>query len=687
MFGLQKSNSAPNILTAFIATLITFVCFAFLPKIQKYKAEILSSEILPSEIHVFDDLDGDTISEKIRFIPDFKGTSAIILEKNAKMLYQHNFSGQFSNPNFQFIHDYNNDKLKEIYVFTLRNNSLLLHIIEGVTRKIIAEDVFISTFLFHATNPDIGVSDCEFHDFDDDGVLDLFINISCSFTYKNRKNAIYNIAKQELKTNRSTGVPLSGDVQLFDINNDGDFEIFGNYLALGNSPSNYFLSDTFMWLLTPNIKSEMLYPPQIIGHYPGKVITRPLVQNNGNKIALFSCYSGGNDDSTYIAIVSQNGKQLQKLNIDYNISVRGAFFTTTPENKPSKIVLFSSDGKLQQFDSRLNKISEEILFDFYSYILEFDIDNDSYKEQIFLDLNHNLILARNNFQHPIFLSIKATSWRAISVEYTKQGKQLLNIQTADTLYKIDYHKNPIYFLRYFIYFLIWGVSFLLFHFIGRVYNRMATRRYESEKKMATLQITAVENQLNPHFNLNILNSIGALYETHEIDKAQYYMGKYSKLLRNSLMQAGKISVTIEEELEFTRNYLELEKLRMNHSFDYSISCEEDVINVEIPKMLIHTFCENSVKHGLRHLTEKGRLNIHFLREKKLIKIFISDNGIGRAKAKQYSLMSTGKGLEIVKQTLKLYFQLKQKQINYNISDIYDEQQNIAGTKVEITIPV
>lgn len=687
MFGLQKNGTTAILFTAFIATLITLLFFIFLPTLQKYKAEIILSEKLPSESHVFEDLDGDKISEQIRFIPDFIGTSAFILEKNDKMLYQHNFSGQFVNYNFCFINDYNNDLLKELYLFTIRQDSLFLHIIEGVTRKVIAENVFISTFLFHSTTPDISVTDCKMHDFDGDGYGDLFINISCAFTYKTRKNVIYNIAKRSLKSNRPIGINLTKDIQLFDINKDGLPEIFGCFSAYGNSPSNYYLSDTFMWFLTPNINSEMLFPPQKKGYYPGIVVTSPIIRNNENEIAIFSCHSGGNDDSTYIAIVSQNGKQIKKLNLNYDISLRGALFNTVPEYNPNKIILFSCDGKLQQFDSQLNKIKEANLFPFHGFVMNFDIDNDSSKELIFTDNNYNFILVRNDFQYPVFLPIRMVKNPTISIENTKQGKQILNIQTGETLYKIDYHKNLLYPFRYFTYLIIWAAAFLVFYFIGKVYKKIASRRYESEKKMATLQITAVENQLNPHFNLNILNSIGALYESYEKEKAQYYMGKYSKLLRNVLLQSGKILVTIEEELEFTRNYLELEKLRMNHAFEYIISDEEKFLDLEIPKMLIHTFCENSIKHGLRHLTKNGKLDIQLSGDKKQLEILISDNGVGREKAKQYSLMSTGKGLGIVNQTLKLHFQLKQKQIKYNISDIYDEQKNVAGTKVEITIPV
>ncbi|MCD6355231.1 MAG: ATP-binding protein [Prolixibacteraceae bacterium] len=91
--------------------------------------------------------------------------------------------------------------------------------------------------------------------------------------------------------------------------------------------------------------------------------------------------------------------------------------------------------------------------------------------------------------------------------------------------------------------------------------------------------------------------------------------------------------------------------------------------------------------GLKHLKEKGQINIQFQPLNNQLEISISDNGIGREKAKQYSLMSTGKGLKIVNEALKLHFQLKKVKINYNVSDIYDEQQNVAGTRIEITVPI
>lgn len=348
-----------------------------------------------------------------------------------------------------------------------------------------------------------------------------------------------------------------------------------------------------MWLLTPNIYSEMLYPPQKQGYYPGTITTRPIIENDENRLVYFSRYDGGKSDSSYIAILSQNGKQEKRLNIDYRSSLKGALFSTVPKSRPNKIVLFSRDGKLLQFDTKLDKITEDKIFVYHSFIIEFDVDNDSIKEQIFRDLKHNIILARNNFLYPFFLPINITGCSSISIESTNQEKHYLDIQVADTLYKIDYHQSSFYPFRYFIYFLIWSAVFFGFHLVGKVYRKIASCRYESEKQLAHLQLTAIENQLNPHFNFNILNSIGALYESKETERVRYYIAKYSKLLRTLLVQSGKMALSIEEELEFTRNYLDLERLRMDKRFEYTISGEAEFFKIEIPKMLIHTFCENS----------------------------------------------------------------------------------------------
>ena len=102
-------------------------------------------------------------------------------------------------------------------------------------------------------------------------------------------------------------------------------------------------------------------------------------------------------------------------------------------------------------------------------------------------------------------------------------------------------------------------------------------------------------------------------------------------------------------------------------------------------MLVHTFVENAIKHGIKHLEGEGFLNINVANEGKSIVISVADNGIGRQKAKEYSKLSTGKGLKILDNILELYLKMKNRKISYTVDDniINGKAQ---GTKVIITVP-
>ena len=114
MFSLQKYNKTSFLFTGLIATIVFILIILVLPKIEKFNAKIVYSQNIATEIHVFSDLDSDGVSERIRFDKDFLGTPAFIVEKQGKIVYQHNFTGKFAKDHFYLFGDYNNDLLKEI---------------------------------------------------------------------------------------------------------------------------------------------------------------------------------------------------------------------------------------------------------------------------------------------------------------------------------------------------------------------------------------------------------------------------------------------------------------------------------------------------------------------------------------------------------------------------------------------
>jgi len=172
------------------------------------------------------------------------------------------------------------------------------------------------------------------------------------------------------------------------------------------------------------------------------------------------------------------------------------------------------------------------------------------------------------------------------------------------------------------------------------------------------------------------------------EKAEFVFDKYSKLLKSTVLGSGDFTTTLNSEVKYIDNYLKLEQFRSDNKFGYNIDTSKDVdMDTIIPKMLIHTFVENSIKHGIRHLENKGHLSISITNSETDIKVEIHDNGIGRKKAAEYSKYSTGRGLKILDQMIAFYKDEKKVKINYEITDLYNSKQEAVGTKVRIMIPL
>jgi LytS/YehU family sensor histidine kinase len=193
--------------------------------------------------------------------------------------------------------------------------------------------------------------------------------------------------------------------------------------------------------------------------------------------------------------------------------------------------------------------------------------------------------------------------------------------------------------------------------------------------------------LDPHFTFNIFSSFGNLINERDTERATYIFDKYAGLLKTSIINSANVQVSLREELDFVTSYLELEKFRYADQFSFQINIQDTINNLTpIPKMIVHIFVENAIKHGIRHLISGGALRISGIQNNGTIEISIHDNGIGRAKAKEIGSTSTGKGLVIVNDIIENYNKLYNQKISYQINDLYDNNQ-VLGTEVKIRIPV
>lgn len=209
-----------------------------------------------------------------------------------------------------------------------------------------------------------------------------------------------------------------------------------------------------------------------------------------------------------------------------------------------------------------------------------------------------------------------------------------------------------------------------------------------QREVSLKDISVKRAQINPHFFFNSLGSIQHLILHNKKNAALNYLNKFSKLARNVLESSYETTVTLAEEIELLRSYLELESLRFDKAFSYTITVADSVNAnaVEIPLMLIQPFAENAIIHGLMG-KKKGekKLEFRFFMEREYLVIEIEDNGVGRFYEKPRNSNKKSRGIEITKKRLKMRDTAYTNKNSIEIIDKYDTQSQPSGTKVIIRL--
>ena len=218
---------------------------------------------------------------------------------------------------------------------------------------------------------------------------------------------------------------------------------------------------------------------------------------------------------------------------------------------------------------------------------------------------------------------------------------------------------------------------------------------ENKQKAAESRLQSLRLQMNPHFLFNALNSIQQMILANEEMVATRYLSRFSKLLRSILIHSDKETITLKEELEILKLYVELESVRFKEAFSYEIICDEeiDTDEVKIPTLLIQPFVENAIWHGLMHKEGKRELKIEFLDKNDYVQCIIQDNGIGRNRSAEIKLTAgndkkhTGKGIQVSVERLKALQKNGGPQGALYIHDLVNGNGEPVGTRVEINLPI
>jgi len=213
-----------------------------------------------------------------------------------------------------------------------------------------------------------------------------------------------------------------------------------------------------------------------------------------------------------------------------------------------------------------------------------------------------------------------------------------------------------------------------------------------ERKIATIEMSSLRAQMNPHFMFNSLNSINNFILKNDPDNASGYLTKFSRLMRLILDNSRNEWVTLENELKALGLYIELEALRFDDAFDHRIEITGDVNPeaVQVPPMIIQPYVENAIWHGLMHRKEPGgKLDIHIWKNNDSLNIEIEDNGIGRDEARKRRSKTATKqksyGMEITTQRLEIVNKLYDVYATVTIKDLVKADGEAEGTAVLLNI--
>ena len=237
-----------------------------------------------------------------------------------------------------------------------------------------------------------------------------------------------------------------------------------------------------------------------------------------------------------------------------------------------------------------------------------------------------------------------------------------------------------------------GILLLLF-FIGWIYfrnikikNNIKQEKLKLENKLLDLEQKALRLQMNPHFIFNVLNGIKALGAT-DIKKMNTAIQQFASLMRSTLHNSRQENISLKEEVESLKYYLELEQLMGAKEFKFDINIDEklDAEEVLLAPMILQPFVENAIEHGISKVERGGEVSIKFELISDQLYCEIRDNGVGYQQALAQEKISGHQSvaIEVTKERIKMISENN----NFKIEEIRNDENHIAGTIVSFNLPL
>lgn len=288
------------------------------------------------------------------------------------------------------------------------------------------------------------------------------------------------------------------------------------------------------------------------------------------------------------------------------------------------------------------------------------VDSIGNKTQSRLLIKH--IVKRDSINLLIIENKNAEKIKLVENQYELIAKEKELIQEQK-----DQFNNKILFLISTISLLILGLF---------LYQKNKNSKLQLIQEKLILEQKVLRSQMNPHFIFNALTSIQKNLLVDGLLKSSTSLSRFAKFIRQNFEFTNKNFITLEEDLDALKNYIETQQMRFDDKFDYEINVSDnmDLSYIKIPPMLLQPFVENAIEHGLKSKKEKGNLTVNILENYNKICFEIIDDGIGYKKSTK--LNDREHATDVFLNRLKLRNLGEEK--SFNITPL---QTNGKGTKV------
>ncbi len=326
-----------------------------------------------------------------------------------------------------------------------------------------------------------------------------------------------------------------------------------------------------------------------------------------------------------------------------------------------------------------------------------------------IEINYSVLCFKNPSDYTLYYKINEGDWEETAKESRTLKLAALSPGEYVISFKIGSHQvsNSVAFkITKPWWTTLWFVALCFFSLLLGLYsyykwqlgllkkrNQLLSEKMELEKNLNSSILTSIRSQMNPHFFYNALNTIQSFIFSDDKKNAATYLSKFSKLTRTILEYSEKESISLKEEVTSLTLYLDIEKVRFNNDFDFTVDVDErlDQDLVKFPPMLIQPYVENAIKHGLLHKKENKELRIRFELETGFLKVSIDDNGIGRKRSEELKNIRQATHRSFAASANQKRLEILNKESStktaVNFIDKTDQSGNANGTTVIIKIPI